>query len=315
MRSVTSRHTTTVGGRSVSPNDHGSGTVGLVTALHALEPTLDAFPGVASVWCGPVAGPAAFARAEHEPHYAASTMKVGVMVAAWRAAERGDLDLDAPVLVHNDHRSTGPGAPVYHNDPLYDSDELVWARLGELAPLRWLITRMIVKSSNLATNLVIGQLGPDLPGGTTAQAFAQINQVWRDVDARVSHTDRGIEDYPARDGGISNRMSAADLAALFGGLQAGTVASAAGCAQMLDVLLAQEMLADLSLGLPAGTRVALKNGWVPRERHSAAVIYPADAPPYLLAVCTTGDLSDTDACELLGQVAAASWADRAGLGR
>jgi beta-lactamase class A len=284
-----------------------------VNALQSLVPTLDAFPGVVSVWCGPVGGPAAFARAQDERHYAASTMKVGVMVAAWRAVERGDLDLDSPVLVHNDHRSTGPGAPIYHNDPLYDSDELVWARLGERAPLRWLIERMIVKSSNLATNLVIGQLGPDLPGGDTAPAFAQINQVWRDVDARVSHTDRGIEDYPARDGGISNEMSAADLAALFGGLQAGTVASTSGCARMLDVLLAQEVLADLSLGLPPGTRVALKNGWVPRERHSAAVIYPTDAPPYLLAACTTGDLPDEDACALLGQVAAASWTDRAGI--
>jgi beta-lactamase class A len=284
-----------------------------VTALHALEPILAAFPGTASVWCGPVGGPAAFARQENSPHYAASTMKVGVMVAAWRAAERGELDLDEPILVHNEHRSSAPGAPAYHNDPLYDSDEAVWDRLGERAPLRWLISRMIVKSSNLATNLVIGQLGPDRPGGATAPAFAQINQVWRDVGARVSHTDRGIEDYPARDAAISNEVSAADLAALLGGLQAGVLADPAGCAAMLEVLRAQEMLKDLSLGLPPGTPVALKNGWVPGERHSVAVIYPADAAPYLLAVCTTGDLPDEQACALLGEVAAASWAQRAAL--
>jgi beta-lactamase class A len=284
-----------------------------VTALLALEPTLAAFPGVASVWCGPVGGPPAFARDEDALHYAASTMKVGVMVAVWRAAERGELDLDQLVRVHNEHRSAAPGGPVYHNDPEYDSDELVWDRMGEQVSLRWLIQRMIVKSSNLATNLVIGQLGPDLPGGSTEQAFAQINQVWRDVDARVSHTDRGIEDYPAREGGISNEMSAGDLAALFGALQSGSLASADGCAAMLDVLLAQEVLADFSLGLPPGTRVALKNGWVPRERHSAALIYPTDAPPYLLAVCTTGDLPDEEACALLARVAAASWADRASL--
>ncbi|MDI1465441.1 class A beta-lactamase-related serine hydrolase [Catellatospora sp. KI3] len=275
-----------------------------MSTVQSFEQELAAFPGTASVWFGPVGGPAAYARAEHARHYAASTMKVGVMVAAWRAAEAGSLDLDAPVLVHNEHVSTAPGAPAYRNDPEYDSDEAVWARLGEQVPLRWLATRMIVKSSNLATNLVLAALGPN------ESAFAQVNEVWRLAGAVGAHTDRGIEDYPARDAGISNEVTAADLAALFGALESGRLASPAGSAQMIDVLAAQECRDDLHRGLPADARVALKNGWVPRERHSSAIVYPAGAQPYLLAVCTTGDLSDEQACDLLGRIAAASWAER-----
>ncbi|GIF95134.1 serine hydrolase [Catellatospora citrea] len=270
--------------------------------LQSLTPELDAFPGTASVWCGRLDGPAVFARAEHELHYAASTMKVGVMAAAWRAAEAGRLDLDAEIAVHNEHVSAAPGGPAYANDPAYDSDQQVWDRLGGRAPLRWLIDRMIVRSSNLATNLVLGALGPN------EQAFAQVNEVWQLAGATRAHTDRGIEDYPARDGGISNEVTAADLAALFGALAGNRLASTAGSAAMIDVLTAQQCRDDLHLGLPAGTRVALKNGWVTGERHSSALIFPPDAAPYLLAACTTGEVSDTDACALLGRIAAASWA-------
>jgi beta-lactamase class A len=281
----------------------------IVTPFSDLVPKLDEFPGTASVWCGPASGPAAFARDEHVLHYAASTMKVGVMVAAFRAAQEGRLDLDQLTTVHNEHVSTAPGAPiVYRNDQEYDSDDAVWARMGEQAPLRWLITRMIVKSSNLATNLVIGALGPN------ETAFAQVNQVWRDAGARNAHTDRGIEDYDARGAGISNEVTTADLAALFGGLAAGTLADPAACAEMLDILAGQEMLDDLPRGLPEGTRVALKNGWVTGERHSCAVVFPADADPYVLAVCTTGDVPDDQACDLLADVARASWAMRSTYG-
>ncbi len=273
-----------------------------VITLQSLTPELDAFPGTASVWCGLLDGSAVFARAEHELHYAASTMKVGVMAAAWRAAEAGRLDLDAEIPVHNEHVSAAPGGPAYTNDPAYDSDQQVWDRLGGSAPLRWLIDRMIVRSSNLATNLVLGALGPN------EQAFAEVNEVWKLAGATRAHTDRGIEDYPARESGISNEVTAADLAALFGALAGNRLASPAGSAAMIDVLTAQQCRDDLHLGLPAGTRVALKNGWVTGERHSSALIFPADAAPYLLAACTTGDASDTDACALLGRIAAASWA-------
>jgi beta-lactamase class A len=262
-----------------------------------LEAELAAFPGTASVWFGPFGGPARFARAEHETHYAASTMKVGVMVAAWRAV----ADLDRPVLVHNEHRSAAPGGEVFGNDPADDGDPLVWQRMGARVPLRWLIQRMIVRSSNLATNLVLGALGND---------FGAVNQVWRDAGATRAHTDRGIEDAAGREAGITNEVTAADLSRLMGSLAAGKLAGDRATREMLDILCAQEWRDDFALGLPDGVRAAVKNGWITGVRHSAAAIFPDDAEPYLLSVCTTGDLPDERACALLTRVAEASWARR-----
>jgi beta-lactamase class A len=219
-------------------------------------------------------------------------MKVGVMVAAYRAF----ADLDQPVLVHNNHRSAAASAPAFGNESEDDGDPEVWQRLGAQMPLRWLARRMIVRSSNLATNLLLGLLG-----------YESVNKVWRDSGAVRSHTDRGIEDYSARQLGITNEVTAADLAALMGSLAMGDLADPERTAEMLSILCSQEYLDDFAQGLPAGTRMASKNGWVTGVRHSVAVIFPTDAAPYVLSVCTTGDLPDPQACAMLGQLAGASW--------
>jgi beta-lactamase class A len=88
---------------------------------------------------------------------------------------------------------------------------------------------------------------------------------------------------------------------------------------MLDVLFAQEHREDLAAGLPEGTRIAHKNGWVRGVRHGAGVVFPDDAPPYAIVVCTTTDLADggptgeeaeDDACRLIARISADAWAGR-----
>ncbi|MGE5830545.1 MAG: serine hydrolase, partial [Micromonosporaceae bacterium] len=233
-----------------------------------------------------------------------STMKVAVLAALHRAAEAGRIDLDAEIPVRNRFESAVPGAPAFGCDQAEDNDDAVWQRVGGTATPRWLAQRMIVRSSNLATNHVLALVG------TAAAA-----QVWAAVGARDSVVGRGIEDAAAREAGITNLVTAADLAALFGAIATGAAALAPAQAgqAMLDCLLAQECTEDLAAGLPPGTRIAHKNGWVTGVRHGAGVVFPDDAPPYLLVVCTTTPLADPDACELLARVAAASWADRAQL--
>jgi beta-lactamase class A len=276
----------------------------VTSRIAALDAQLTAMPGTVSVWHGPVGGPPAYARHPDATHYAASTMKVAVLAALYRAAEAGALDLDAEVPVHNQFASAAAGAPAFGCQPGYDNDDEVWARVGATASLRWLARRMIVRSSNLATNHVVAHVG--LPA---------VAAVWRDAGARHSVTGRGIEDYAARDAGIDNLVTAADLAALLSSIAAGTIAARAGCDAMLDVLFAQEHVEDLAAGLPAGTRIAHKNGWVHGVRHGAGIVYPDDAAPYVIAVCTTTRLADSEdgddeACRLIARVSAAAWADR-----
>lgn len=268
-----------------------------------LDGVLAAAPGTVSVYVGRPGVRPAYTRRPDAPHYAASTMKVAVLAALHRAAEAGTLDLDAPVPVHNNFVSAKPGADRFSCRPDHDNDGAVWARLGGTASLRWLAERMIVRSSNLATNLVLGHVG--LPA---------VAAVWADSGARHSRTGRGIEDLVARDDGLDNQVTAADLAGLFGAITRSRLAGPAACTEMLEVLLRQERGEDLAAGLPAGTRIAHKNGWIRGVRHGAGTVFPDDAPPYTVVVCTSatpgGAGDDAAACRLIARVSATAWAAR-----
>jgi beta-lactamase class A len=95
---------------------------------------------------------------------------------------------------------------------------------------------------------------------------------------------------------------------LFGAIARGELA---GSDEMLATLLDQRRTEDLAAGLPAGTRVAHKNGWVMGVRHGAGVVFPADAPPFVLAVCLTTpwalNRTDDKACQIVSQIAGAAW--------
>jgi beta-lactamase class A len=271
--------------------------------MRTIEAELAAVPGVVSIWYGPPGGPARYRRAAEATHYAASTMKLALLAALHRAADAGTLDLDAEIEVRNAFVSAAPGGPPFACRQDYDNDDAVWDRLGRPATLRWLAQRMIVRSSNLAANLVLGAVGP-----------AAANEVWRAVGAEHSVVGRGIEDAAAAARGITNLVTAEDLARLLGGIAREMIASPGSCRAMLDTLLAQERSEDLAAGLPAGTRIAHKNGWIDGVRLAAGIVYPDDAAPFVLAVCATTPWAtsghDDAACQLVARIAAEAWSAR-----
>ena len=274
--------------------------------LTSFEDRLIALGGRVSVWCGRPGHPAAYSRMPNAMHYPASTMKVGVMAAAYRLADAGKIDLDAEVTVHN--RFTSAVGGPFAMDPDYDNDPDVWARMGGTASLRWLTRRMIVRSSNLATNLVLEQVGY----GAAQDAF----RVGGDPH---SITRRGIEDYAARDAGVDNEITAADLAAQLSAIHGGTMASRLACDEMLEVLRDQEINTDLAQGLPDGVVAASKNGWVTGIRHGAMIVYPEDSSPYVLVACASTPLArssegDDPVCRTFAQLSEIGWNLRHRLG-
>ena len=274
--------------------------------LTSFEDRLVALGGTVSVWCGRPGDSAAYSRLPDAIHYPASTMKVGVMAAAYRLADAGQLDLDAEVGVHD--RFTSAVGGVFTMDPDYDSDPQVWDRLGDSVSLRWLIRRMIVRSSNLATNLVLERVG-----------YGAAQAAYRAVGDTRSITRRGIEDYAARDAGVDNEITAADLAAQLAAIHSGTMASPAACDEMLEILTAQEITVDLATGLPEGVKAAAKNGWVTGIRHGAMIVYPDDAEPYVLVACASSPLATSDdgddpVCRTFGELSGLVWDARHRLG-
>jgi beta-lactamase class A len=272
-----------------------------VTGLTGFDETLAGVPGTASVWYGRPGAPPAYAHEPDAPHYAASMMKLAVLVAAHREHDAGRLDLDDPVPVHNDFPSAARGR--FGCRRRYDNDEAVWDRLGTSVPLRWLAHRMIVRSSNLATNLVLDRIG-----------LRAADDAWRSVGARHGTVGRLIEDAAAAEEGRTNLVTVADLAALLSAIRAGRLGSPTSTHAMIDTLLAQESGEDLAAGLPPDTRAAHKNGWIMGVRHTAGIVWPDDAPAFVLAVCLTtpwaANRHDDEACQLVARLATLAWSHR-----
>jgi beta-lactamase class A len=240
-----------------------------------------AVPPHVSVWLGEPGGPPVLARREDRVHYAASTMKLPLLVAAYRLHERGELDLDREVPVHNDLRSVHDGS-VFHLDQDDDQDDETWDLVGRTATLRRLARHATVKSGNLATDLLLEHVGT-----------AEVAAVLRDAGCSpATRLPRGIEDAAARRAGLDNLVTAADLARVLGGVATRRLASAGTCEQVEAVLAGQEHRDQVPAGLPEGTYVANKTGWVEGVAHDVALVRPAGHPAYVLVLCATADLDE-----------------------
>lgn len=230
-------------------------------------------------------------------HYSASTMKLPILVAAHRRAERGEVDLDQPVTVHDDLDSVVPGVR-FRVDPGEDSDPETWGALGREVPLRSLVERMVTVSGNLATNLVLERVG-----------LAEVAAVLADAGcSERTQVVRGIEDYAARDAGTDNLVTADDLSRLMVALAEGRLAGASATDACERTLLRQTYRDGIPAGLPGGVVVGNKTGWIDGVNHDVALIRASGLPPVGLTVLVTAPGTPAEREAGIARVTRAAWA-------
>jgi beta-lactamase class A len=234
-------------------------------------------------------------------HYSASIMKLPVLIAAHRLAERGRLDLERPVRVHNDFESQSPGHR-FSLDPEEDSDPATWSALDTDVALRELVHRMVTVSGNLATDLVLDEVGVDEVASVLADAGC----------SELTTIARGIEDYPARDAGIDNLITADDMARLMVALAEGRLAGPEASAACERTLQAQEYRTGIPAGLPDGLVVGNKTGWITSVNHDVALVRAPDLPPVGLAVLVSAPGTEEEREAGIARIAAAAWAEVVG---
>jgi beta-lactamase class A len=259
-------------------------------------------------------------RNETRPFHAASTMKVPVMIAAWAAVDQGILKIDQPIAVRNEFRSIVDGSR-YHLASEDDGDPELYAAVGSTRPVSELIRHMIVRSSNLATNLLIDQL-----------SASRVMDVMRQMGAYNLQVLRGVEDEKAFQAGFNNEVNAADLMLLLGAIaQAAAEAPAGpsaapdpganepvaapaishrGAAAMIEVLEAQEFNEKIPAGLPPGTPVAHKTGDITGIHHDAGIVFPPGESPYVLVVLTAGFDKEETANRFIADLSRSIWQAR-----
>lgn len=235
-------------------------------------------------------------RAERWFH-AASTIKLAILLALVDAIAEGRFEWESSLHVRNRFASRVDAEP-YRIARDRDADSQVHAEIGKLMRVSALAERMIVASSNLATNLLLDLLGVR----ETREALERLGLGGIDVV-------RGVEDIRAHEAGIDNRVTADGLLALLRSLQEARGVSADGAKQMIDVLSRQELQSATRLGLPesvrAKARVANKTGEISNAAHDAGLIFLPDRKPFALVVLSEWPQGNGARQAALGQVVSA----------
>jgi beta-lactamase class A len=219
---------------------------------------------------------------EHEHFHAASTMKTPVLLEIYRQAAAGQLSLEDSIVLRNEFVSIVDSS-TYQLDSADDSETELYRHLGEKRSIKDLVYQMITVSSNFATNLLIARVGP-----------ANIGVTLHQLGLDEIHVLRGVEDDKAFQKGLNNTVTAAGLALLFEKMAKGKLVSRRASKEMIRILLDQHFNDIIPAGLPSGTKVAHKTGWIKGVHHDSGIVFLPDGRKYVL-VLLSKDLADDHA--------------------
>ncbi len=227
---------------------------------------------------------------EHELFHAASTMKTPVMVEVYKQAAAGKFSLEDSIIIINEFKSIIDSS-LYSLSATDDSDTLIYQQMGERRTLYSLMYDMIIMSSNLATNLVIEQVGA---AATTA--------TMRSIGANNIQVLRGVEDGKAYRAGLNNVTTAYDLLLLFEKIGKKEMVSEEACTAMIDILLEQKFNEIIPAKLPKDVKVAHKTGSISGVRHDSGIVMLPEGKKYVLILLSKELENPDEGIEAMAQV-------------
>lgn len=211
-----------------------------------------------------------------EAFHPASTIKIHVMMEIFHQAEEGLLSLEDRLPIINSFASIAEGSK-FSLDVKDDSEITLYSRLGESESVDELTRLMIVRSSNLATNILLDRIGTKNVNG-----FIQALGIGG-VSVR-----RGVEDNAAFRLGLNNSATARGLTKTMQLIAEKKVVSKPASEKMIEIMLQQEFNESIPALLPESVKVAHKTGWTGDVYHDTGIVIPESRNPYVLSIMTRG---------------------------
>jgi beta-lactamase class A len=204
-----------------------------------------------------------------QPRTAASTIKLPLLVEVLRQQELGKLDLSRRATIHQQDVVGGTGDLQY--------------QVGHTLTLQEIVEHMVLRSDNVAANVLIDTVGMD---GVNATMHAN--------DFPNTFLRRRMLDTRAQAAGVENLTSAADLADMLERMVRGILISASVSQQALSYLDERGRIDKnwLGLKLPSGTQLSHINGTLAGVRNDVGLITGSSGMSFVLAVCQDHLTSD-----------------------
>ncbi|MEW6083770.1 MAG: serine hydrolase [Chloroflexota bacterium] len=217
-----------------------------------------------------------------EPFHPASTIKVHVMMEVFHQAEQGILSMEDQIPVHNSFTSIADGSS-FSLDVRDDSDSSLYGRIGQTESVRELTRLMIVRSSNLATNILLEKVGAE-----------NVNALIESLGIQGVTILRGVEDNAAFQRGVNNRATARGLTQTMRVIAEERVVSKGASDEMIGIMLGQEFNESIPALIPRSVKVAHKTGWTGEFYHDTGIVYPENRKPYAISIMTCGFPEDNE---------------------
>jgi len=220
----------------------------------------------------------------------ASTMKTPVLVEVFKQANQGKFKLSDSIVLKNEFKSIVDGSPYSLSEG--DDSDLPWyQRMGQKVSIYDLARAMIVRSSNLATNMLIELVGAE---NTT--------QTMRDLGLQDIMVRRGVEDSKAYAAGLNNSATAYDLMLLMERIGRGEAGRPVDCQEMIKILSDQEFNDVIPTCLPADVQIAHKTRWITQHHPHFGLIISPEGRYFSFTILSKGWTNETAANEAMGKV-------------
>jgi len=217
-----------------------------------------------------------------EAYHPASTIKVHVMMEVFRQAEQGLFRLGDRLPIINAFTSIADGSK-FSLDVNDDAEQTLYPRIGETETIAELTRLMIVRSSNLATNILVETVGAE-----------SVNDFIQALGIDGVKFIRGIEDNAAFRLGMNNSATARGLTETMTFIAKKKIVSEQASETMIEILLGQEFNESIPALLPNSVKVAHKTGWNGNIYHDTGIVYPEDRKPYVISIMTRGFAEDKE---------------------
>lgn len=206
----------------------------------------------------------------------ASTIKIPLLLEAFRQIEYGKLDLEQAISIRREKIVSGAG--------------ILQALTLEKLPLRDLLTLMIIVSDNTATNLVIDALQIRFP------------YRFHEIGLTKSSLQRKMMDLDNIRMGIDNWVCAADLQSCLHAIQNSTFYSRNSRTLMMNMLEMQQLKKKLPFYINENLiKVANKTGELPGTEHDCAILKYGNRTATVTVLCS-GLEQNRDGQELIQDI-------------
>jgi beta-lactamase class A len=252
--------------------------------LEGARQEIEDYNGVAGLYVWDLDKDSGYGIRPDELFFAASTIKIPIMVAVYRKVDEGELDFSQEVEIQEEDWAAGAGW-------------LQWEKAGTKQTVGDLLLLMMTQSDNVAANALVRTVG----------GADHVNEVARSMGAedtllyqKVS-SERGV--VPALD----NRSTPRDMATMMQQIAEGKAASEKSCGYMIDLMHEDKLDWWLDEGLPPDVDAANKAGWLYRVYDEVGIVENDDRR-YVIAILSKHGTADVyQGQDLIKNLSSAVW--------